>query len=142
MGELRKSVKNQQRFYEFELPDGSRPTSYLPDHVKAIHTTRDNVLNSYLKRLKGRLTSALDVSCHGGFFSITVANHFSQVTGIDKKQKSLEKAQQIAALAPSVSVLKFILEYLGFSKIEFYSPKPTDYEQFSRGRRFILLAER
>jgi hypothetical protein len=46
------------------------------------------------------------------------------------------------ALVPSVGALKFLLSQSGFSSIEFYQPAPTDYEQFVRRHRVILLAQR
>lgn len=243
MSKLLETVKSQQWFYEFPLPDGSKTESYIPEHARPIHTTREAALRSYLKDLKGTCSTALDISCHEGFFSVVLSEHFPSVVGVDKNEPSLEKARQITtlldrgnikfkncalesltesdaadfvlcygllyhvenpveivralsrvtkkalcietqvlpfevtgpiedgscqwqrplqgsfgmcvdycdrpeggmtniALIPSVDALKFLLKQFGFSSVEFYSPKPTDYEQFVRRHRVILLARR
>jgi SAM-dependent methyltransferase len=46
------------------------------------------------------------------------------------------------ALVPSRRALEYCLASLGFTKFQTYSPEPCDYEQFVRGHRVILLAER
>ena len=91
-------VKSQKWFYEFNLPDGTKTESYLPEAVRQIHVTRENALRRYLSTLGDGYSTALDISCHEGFFSIVLAEHFKNVTGLDKNVDSLDKAKQIATL--------------------------------------------
>lgn len=91
-------VKNKKWFYEFSLPDGSKTESYLPEVARQIHVTREKALRNYLSALDGSYTTALDISCHEGFFSLILAEYFKNVTGLDKNQESLDKAIQIATL--------------------------------------------
>jgi len=243
MNDLLTSVKSQQWFYEFSLPDGSKTQSYIPEHARLVHVTREKALRGYLKDFKGDHTSALDISCHEGFFSVVLSDYFKRVTGIDKNQPSLDKAQQITtlldkgtisfrkaaleslteadatdfvlcfgllyhvenpieifrslakvakralcietqvlpfqvtgpiedgsylwqrslqgtfglcvdysdrpeggmtnlALIPSIDALRFMLTQMGFSKLSFYKPDASDYEQFVRNHRVIVWAER
>jgi ubiquinone/menaquinone biosynthesis C-methylase UbiE len=187
--------------------------------------------------------SALDISCHEGYFSLVLADYFHSVVGVDKNAASLEKARLICslfecsqvrlhesrvedlderfaadfvlcygllyhvenpveifrrlallarkalcietqvlpfqfagaiedgsyqwqrkvqglfgvcvdyadraeggltnvALVPSLDAVHFILTELGFSKVETYAPEAGDYEQFIRGHRVIVMAER
>lgn len=46
------------------------------------------------------------------------------------------------ALVPSREALVSLLEYFGFVNIRFYQPVDIDYEQFVRGHRVILYAEK
>ena len=46
------------------------------------------------------------------------------------------------ALVPSRDALVTLLELFGFHNIVFYQPAPGDYEQFVRGHRVILYAEK
>lgn len=46
------------------------------------------------------------------------------------------------ALIPSKNGLEFLLKRLGFNSVEFYLPDPIDYEQFVRGHRVIVFAEK
>lgn len=46
------------------------------------------------------------------------------------------------ALVPSRDALEFLLRELGFGKIDFYQPAADDYEQFVRGSRVMLLAQK
>ena len=236
-------VKNQKWFYEFTLPDGTKTESYLPEVARQVHVTRENVLRQYLKTLGDAYSTALDISCHEGFFSLILAEYFKSVTGIDKNVESVEKANQIAtllghpeirfknssvelwdekqdadfvlcfgliyhvenpiqimrklaaltkkalcietqilpysitgpiedgcylwqrninglfglcldyphgkeggltdlALVPSRDAMEFLLKQFGFKKIIFYLPKLGDYEQFARGSRVIIFAEK
>jgi tRNA (mo5U34)-methyltransferase len=243
MSELLSVVKRQQWFYEFELPDGSRTESYIPEYARAVHPTRVRALRSYLEGLKGECSSALDISCHEGFFSHVLSEYLPAVTGIDKNEPTLVKARQITtllertnirfrnvaleslgaedaadfvlcygllyhvenpieifralsrvtkkalcietqvlpfqiagnvedgsyqwqrglqgtfgmcvdyserpeggmtniALIPSLDALRFLLNQFGFSSVSLFKPEPSDYEQFTRGHRVILLAKR
>jgi tRNA (mo5U34)-methyltransferase len=46
------------------------------------------------------------------------------------------------ALIPSRNGLEFLLRQFGFRYVDFYSPEPSDYEQFLRGHRVIIFAEK
>lgn len=91
-------VKSQKWFYEFSLPDGTKTESYLPEVARKIHVTRENALRRYLRTLDDSYSTALDISCHEGYFSLVLADRFKDVTGLDKNAESLDKAKQIAAL--------------------------------------------
>ena len=91
-------IKNQKWFYEFELPDGTKTESYLPEVARKIHVTREKALRNYLKMLGNNYSSALDISCHEGYYSLVLAEYFQTVTGLDKNRESLSKAAQITRL--------------------------------------------
>lgn len=237
------SVKQQKWFYEFTLPDGTKTESYLPEIARQVHLTREKALRGYLGKVSDNCESALDVSCHEGFFSLLLKDYFNHVVGVDKNAESLVKAKQIAhllghpdiifnnssledwaedqnadfvlcfgllyhvenpiqilrklalltkkalcietqilpynlsgfiedgsylwqrelnglfglcvdyshraeggltdlALVPSRQALEFLLKQFGFKTVDFYTPEPNDYEQFVRGHRVIVLAEK
>ncbi|HOY32968.1 MAG TPA: methyltransferase domain-containing protein [Bacteroidales bacterium] len=46
------------------------------------------------------------------------------------------------ALVPSRDALVTLLEYFGFTNIRFYHPEENDYEQFVRGHRVVIYAEK
>jgi tRNA (mo5U34)-methyltransferase len=46
------------------------------------------------------------------------------------------------ALVPSQQALEFLLKEFGFKTVSFYKPEPDDYEQFVRGHRVIVFAEK
>lgn len=91
-------VKDQKWFYEFDLPDGTRTDSYLPEVARLVHKTREKALREYLIAKRDSLTGALDISCHEGYFSLVLADYFERVTGLDKNAESLEKAKLISSL--------------------------------------------
>lgn len=236
-------VKQQKWFYEFTLPDGTKTESYLPEVARQVHLTREKALRSYLGTLGSDCVTALDISCHEGFFSLVLGEYFDSVVGVDKNPESLEKAKLIAnllghpniifnnsslenyaedqdadfvlcfgllyhvenpiqilrklallakktvcietqvlpynlsgpiedgsylwqrelnglfglcvdysdrseggltdlALIPSRHCLEFLLKQFGFKTVNFYTPEPSDYEQFVRGHRVIVFAEK
>ena len=93
-----KKVKSQQWFYEFGLPDGTKTESYLPEVARQVHSTREKALRHYLGALTKDFDTALDISCHEGFFSLILREYFEHVVGIDKNADSLNKAKQIVNL--------------------------------------------
>ncbi len=99
-------VKEQKWFYEFNLPDGTTTECYLPKATRKIHETREKAIRQYLTTLDGNYTTALDISCHEGFFSHVLSEYFDHVTGIDKNAESVAKAREIASLLGHTS-LKF-----------------------------------
>jgi tRNA (mo5U34)-methyltransferase len=98
MSSLLQKIKDQKWFYEFDLPDGSRTESYIPENVRPVHATRAKALRNYLEGLRTECSSALDISCHEGFFSVLLSDYFKNVVGVDRNAASLEKAQQITTL--------------------------------------------
>lgn len=236
-------VKSEKWFYEFNLPDGAKTESYLPQVAKQIHPTREKALRKYLEGKRSDFLDALDISCHEGYFSILLREYFNDVVGIDKNQQSLTKAKLISrvmgrsdiefsksaleewptrrgadfvlcygllyhvenpievlrkvaaltkksvcietqvlpfnisgsiedgsyqwqrdirglfglcvdysqraeggmtdlALIPTKNGLEFLLKSFGFKTVDFFEPDSEDYEQFVRGHRVILFAEK
>jgi ubiquinone/menaquinone biosynthesis C-methylase UbiE len=242
MNKLEK-IKQQKWFYEFTLPDGTKTESYLPEVARQVHSTREKALRHFLGLLSSECVTALDVSCHEGYFSVVLKEFFHRVMGVDKNIESLNKAKQIAdilghsdivfnnssledwsenknadfvlcfgllyhvenpiqilrklallankavcietqvlpfnlsgviedgsylwqrelnglfglcvdysysaeggltdlALVPSPQGLEFLLRQFGFKTVNFYIPEPDDYEQFVRGHRVVVFAEK
>lgn len=46
------------------------------------------------------------------------------------------------ALIPSRNGLEFLLKQFGFKSVNYYAPESSDYEQFLRGHRVIVFAEK
>jgi hypothetical protein len=92
------SVKNKEWFYEFNLPDGTKTKSYIPESVRKVHTTREEVLRDYLESLDQKYSSAFDIACHEGFFSLILSDYFDSVQGIDKNPESIEKSILISSV--------------------------------------------
>jgi tRNA (mo5U34)-methyltransferase len=90
-------VKQQNWFYEFRLPDGTKTDCYLTDEVRKIHMTREKALRQYLAEVPSDWQTAIDVSCHEGFFTHVLSDRFHSVVGIDKNSNSLEKAARMRA---------------------------------------------
>ena len=97
-------AKNQKWFYEFELPDGTRTESYLPPAARGVHVTRERALRTHLSALDDSYSTAIDVACHEGFFSLVLAEHFKSVTGFDRNSGTLDKARQISALVGASNI--------------------------------------
>lgn len=91
-------VKDQKWFYEFDLPDGTKTQSYLAEVARKIHVTREKALRQFLIALGDGYSTALDISCHEGYFSIVLAEYLKSVTGLDKNSESLEKAKLISTV--------------------------------------------
>ncbi|MEP6702353.1 MAG: methyltransferase domain-containing protein [Betaproteobacteria bacterium] len=86
-------------FYEFDLPDGRRTKSYLPDGVEQIHTTRLQMMMAALEPVVGGNwagTSVIDVACHQGFFASHLARKGSPVLGIDARPEHIADTALIA----------------------------------------------
>jgi tRNA (mo5U34)-methyltransferase len=60
----------------------------------------------------------------------------------DDYSSSNEGGLTDTALVPSRSALDYCVRSLGFSQIEYYEPATSDYEQFVRGHRVVLVARR
>lgn len=97
-------VKSQKWFYEFDLPDGTKTESYLPEVARHVHVTREKALRDYIVSLGDGYASALDISCHEGYFSILLDEYFSNVIGVDKNEESLKKAKLITGLLKKTGI--------------------------------------
>lgn len=109
-------IKQQKWFYEFDLPDGTKTECYLPEIARKIHVTREKALRQYLSEFESECSTALDVSCHEGYFSLILSQYFERVIGIDKNAESLRKAALIGRL-------------LARSKIEFENTTIENWNQ-------------
>lgn len=108
-------IKSEKWFYEFSLPDGTKTETYLPESAKKIHVTREKVLRRYLGEAGESYSSALDISCHEGFFSLVLSDYLKYVTGVDKNIESLERARLITKCVgrPEINFCNSSVESLG-----------------------------
>jgi len=91
------TIKQRQWFYEFDLPDGTRTVTDIPEAVKLVHTTRRDKLRDVIAAEVPNAAelTAIDFASHEGYFSLELARHFRSVRGIELRQDSLEAAQLI-----------------------------------------------
>ena len=81
-------------FYEFDLPDGSRTRSYLPEGVGDIHPTRLAMLWQALDPLVAQTAwhdlTAIDLACHQGYFATHLARRgCREVVALDARAEHL-----------------------------------------------------
>jgi hypothetical protein len=96
--EALQAVKDRIWFYEFDLPDGTRTRSDIPQEVLRIHTSRrDKLIRVINEKLGPSVSSmtALDFASHEGFFTIELANHFASVQGFEVRTESIAAARLI-----------------------------------------------
>jgi hypothetical protein len=118
------AVQSREWFYEFDLPDGTRTQSYLPEGVAGIHTTRLSMLDSALapmfaERSAGSL-SAIDIACHQGYFTTHLARQgLKDVLAIDNRDQHLADTRTVAAAygCNNVRTAKFDVEDVRASEI-------------------------
>jgi tRNA (mo5U34)-methyltransferase len=95
-------VRGRRWFYEFDLPDGSRTTSYLPPAVAKIHTTRLQMLLHGLAPVAAEDwpgLSVLDIACHQGFFATHVARRGCRdVLAVDARAEHVADAALMAGV--------------------------------------------
>jgi|SRR6185437_16007792 len=93
-------VRNRSWFYEFDLPDGTRTTSYLPADVVKIHTTRLQMLWQSLAPVVAddwSGLSVLDIACHQGFFATHLARRGCRdVLAVDARAEHIADTALIA----------------------------------------------
>lgn len=93
-------VAERQWFYEFELPDGSRTPSYLPDGIAQIHRTRLDMMWNALQPVFGERwasVDAIDLACHQGYFAHHLASKgCRRVLGVDARSQHVEDTRLIA----------------------------------------------
>ena len=93
-------VRAREWFYEFDLPDGTRTRSTLPEGVEKIHSTRLGMMERALDKSVGPDCSALtavDLACHQGWFAMHLARRrFKSITAVDARPEHLADAQLMA----------------------------------------------
>jgi len=94
------AIHARRWFYEFDLPDGTRTRSYLPDGVERIHSTRlDMLWRGLAPVVDGRWSecSAVDIACHQGFFASHLARKGCRdVLAIDARGEHVGDTELIA----------------------------------------------
>ncbi len=86
-------------FYPFDFGGGVRTTAIVPPAVTEIFDTRlrmvDRALTAHFgPRISG--LECLDIGCHEGFYSLAMARHGMNVTGVDARPENLERARFVA----------------------------------------------
>jgi len=93
-------VRSRPWFYEFDLPDGTRTRTTLPEGVEKIHTTRLEMMERALDACVGKDCSALtavDLACHQGWFALHLARrNFKSILAVDARAEHLADAQLMA----------------------------------------------
>jgi hypothetical protein len=114
--DLRK-VQARKWFYEFELPNGAKTTSDIPEEVRHIHRSRIEKLREVISMyVEGsERSSALDLASHEGFFSIELSKHFASVQGLEIRPESLEAARLITR---ALGISNVTYENADLTKIE------------------------
>lgn len=90
-------ILGRKWFYPFQLPGGRVTECYLPPDVVPIHHTREAMLLQALEPLfRGRWdrVRAVDLACHEGFFSFSLARRgCAEVLGLDARPENLAGAR-------------------------------------------------
>ena len=109
-------ARARQWFYEFDMPDGTRTRSWLPEGVEKIHTTRLALMQAALDAAVGPDCSALtavDLACHQGWFALHLARRrFREIVGVDAREEHLADARLMAEVqgARSLRTLRLDIE--------------------------------
>ena len=89
-------------FYAYELPDGSRTSTYHEADIGAIHETRWRMIESCLDETLGSERAGmntLDLASHQGWFAVNMAKSgFGRVQGINARASHVEDASLIASV--------------------------------------------
>ena len=95
-------ILEREWFYEFQLPNGKKTKSYLPNEIQVIHQTRERMIFDYLEpQIQGRWDKlrCLDLACHEGYFALKLALHgCREVLGIDAREEHVTNAVLIRDL--------------------------------------------
>jgi ubiquinone/menaquinone biosynthesis C-methylase UbiE len=87
-------------FYPFELGNGLRTTSAIPEQVTGIFQTRIEMVSRVVDGHFGsRLPdiSCMDIGCHEGFYTIAMARKgVRRLVGLDVRESNLRKARFVA----------------------------------------------
>jgi len=128
--ELHSKIKSLEPwFYDFDLGNGVKIDSKLPQEVKDIHETRLEMVKTAISDHFGDASqeiNCLDIGCHEGFFSLELANRFKSVTGVDVRKESLEKAE-------------LVREYKEVSNVSFEEGNCYDLDKHSKGQYELTL---
>lgn len=86
-------------FYAYELPGGKQTPTYHHGQLDAIHDTRWEMLNDYVKATFGGQYAglkALDLASHQGYFAVKTAElGFAQVLGVEARQSHVDDSRLI-----------------------------------------------
>jgi len=95
MTDTLEKILNRKWFYQFELPNGKKTQSYLPDDAQLVHTTRLEMMDSILNpRFEGRWNDvvAVDLASHEGYFSCHLAKKGTKILGLEARQEHVDDA--------------------------------------------------
>ena len=99
MSDTIEKITNRKWFYQFELPNGQKTQSYLPDDAQLVHTTRlemmDSVLNPRFENRWADIT-AVDLASHEGYFACHLAKKGTKVLGLEARQEHVDDANLIS----------------------------------------------
>ena len=128
--QLLRLVRGHEWVYDFDLGNGEKIQSRLPETVKNIVKTRSRMVFPEIKNYFGDELSGvrcLDVGCHEGFMSLETAPFVKSVIGIDVREESLEKAELIRQLKGIENVT---FEHGNCYKLDKYFKNPFDLTIF------------
>lgn len=120
-------VQDRKWFYEFDLPNGTRTQSDIPEEVRHIHRSRLAKLQYVISNFVGSdsdRSSALDLASHEGFFSAELSRHFKSVRGLDIRPESLEAARLITR---ALGITNVVYEQADLTKIDFDERLKSDF---------------
>ncbi len=130
MSELLEQVRGREWFYTFELPDGTRTTTYHQGELDAIHDTRWRMLQHTLDRAyPGGFAplTAVDLAAHQGWFATRLADAgLRRVTGVEQRLSHVMDSRLIA-------------EVLGFEEMEFLHSDIFDLDPDTLGTFDVVL---
>ncbi len=130
MSELLEQVRAREWFYDFELPDGSRTTTYHDGQLSAIHTTRWRMLKACLDSVfpngLGHI-NALDLASHQGWFAAQLA------------QAGAGKVHGIEARASHIEDSRLISQVLALGNVRFTQSDVFDLDPQTLGRHELVL---
>ena len=86
-------------FYAHDFGNGLKTTPLIPPQVVGIHDTRLAMVEAAVAQQFGgraRGLDCIDIGCHDGFYSVAMARHGMNVTGLDAREENLERARFVA----------------------------------------------
>lgn len=95
---LEQQINERDWFYQYKLPNGLVTKTYVEEDILKIHDTRAQMMEDELRKSFGNKQSALtaiDLSCHQGFFSFKLAERLKFVRGVDFQAKHIYDANLI-----------------------------------------------
>ncbi|MFG1417067.1 methyltransferase domain-containing protein [Xanthobacter sp. V0B-10] len=92
--EILQQIKDRIWFYEFDLPDGTRTATNIPESILPIHTSRrDKMLRVIRDHVPdAHKLTAFDFASHEGYYSLELARHFKAVRGYEIRKSSRDAA--------------------------------------------------